>query len=224
MAVPASHNHSRKILMTGNKFKLGVLVSGRGSNLQAIIDAIARGEVTAEIALVISDKKDAPALERCRKHGIAGVFLDPKSCSGKPHFEQALIDRLQEHSVDLVCLAGFMRILGETFIHAFQDRILNIHPSLLPAFPGLDAQKQALAHGVKVAGCTVHFVDGKVDAGPIISQATVPVRDDDTVESLSRRILEEEHRIYPAAIQACIENRLTVAGRKVTNHTTPENS
>ncbi|MFQ5674015.1 MAG: phosphoribosylglycinamide formyltransferase [Nitrospinales bacterium] len=211
--------------MTDNKFKLGVLVSGRGSNLQAIIDAIERGEVTAEIAIVISDKKNAPALERCRKHGISGVFLDPKSYPDKQGFEQALIGLLRERSVDLVCLAGFMRILGEEFIRSFQGRILNIHPSLLPAFPGLDAQKQALRHGVKVAGCTVHFVNGEVDAGPIVSQAAVPVRDDDNVESLSRRILKEEHRIYPAAIQAFIENRLTVSGRNVTqtNNAASEN-
>ena len=202
--------------MTGNKFKLGVLVSGRGSNLQAIIDAIERGEVTAEIALVVSDKKNAPALERCRKHGVPGVFLDPKSYPDKRRFEQALAGLFKERSVELVCLAGFMRILGDEFIHSFPERILNIHPSLLPAFPGLDAQQQALDYGVKTAGCSVHFVGREVDAGPIISQAAVPVWDNDDVESLSRRILKEEHRIYPAAIQALIEKRLTVSGRKVT--------
>lgn len=192
-----------------------MLASGRGTNLQAIIDSIEQGDLTAEIAIVISDKKDAHALERCRERGIEAVFLDPKSSPEKQHFDRALIDLLENKSVDLVCLAGFMRILGEVFIRAFPGKILNIHPSLLPAFPGLNAQKQALDHGVKFSGCTVHFADEKADHGPIISQAMVPVYDDDEVETLSARILEQEHIIYPKAIQWVVANRLTFRGRKV---------
>lgn len=202
--------------MHNNKtFKLGVLVSGRGTNLQAIIDAVERGEVTARIAVVISDRKDAYALERCRKHGIEGVFIDSKTHADKPGFDQAMIDLLQGKSVDLICLAGFMRILGKNFISAFRGKIINIHPSLLPAFPGLNVQKKALDYGVKFAGCTVHFVDEEVDAGMVILQAVVPVHDNDNEETLSRRILDQEHIIYPKAIQAIAENRLTISGRRV---------
>ena len=202
--------------MRNNKtFKLGVLVSGRGTNLQAIIDAVKRGEVTAQIAVVISDKKDAYALERCRKYGVEGVFLDPKAYADKPGFDQAMIDLLRKKSVDLICLAGFMRILGKNFISAFRGKIINIHPSLLPAFPGLNAQKKALDYGVKFAGCTAHFVEEEVDAGPIILQAVVPVHDNDNEETLSRRILDQEHIIYPKAIHAIVENRLTISGKRI---------
>lgn len=202
--------------MNKKKFQLGVLVSGRGTNLQALIDSIDRGVLAAEIAIVVSDRETAPALERCSKHGVPSVFLDPKSYKDKRSFEQAIIGHLQDRSVELVCLAGFMRILGATLLQAFAGRIINIHPSLLPAFPGLDAQKKALEHGVKVAGCTVHFVEPEVDSGPIILQATVPVYDGDDEASLSNRILQEEHRIYPAAVQAIIDNQLVLSGRKVT--------
>ncbi|MEC7641264.1 MAG: phosphoribosylglycinamide formyltransferase [Nitrospinota bacterium] len=209
--------------MSDHKFRLGVLVSGRGTNLQALIDSIEREELTAEIAIVISDRENALALERCRKYAIHSIFLDRKSHKDKKDFEQVIVGHLQDRSVDLVCLAGFMRILGSTLFQPFAGRIINIHPSLLPAFPGLAAQKQALEHGVKVAGCTVHFVEEEIDSGPIIIQATVPVHDDDDVESLSERILKEEHRIYPEAVQAIIENRLVISGRKVIrgNNTRP---
>jgi len=202
--------------MESKKFKLGVLVSGRGTNLQAIIDQIENGPLAVEISVVISNVKDAFALERAKNHGIKPVFLDPKSYSGKEEFDRALIDLLQAGTVDLVCLAGFMRILGKTFINSFAGKIINIHPSLLPAFPGLHPQRQALEHGVKFSGCTVHFVDEGIDNGPIILQSVVPVYDSDDEEILSRRILEQEHIIYPRAIQLMVENRLIVSGRKVT--------
>lgn len=208
--------------MTNNRaFKLGILASGRGTNLQAIIDNIERGDLAAEVALVVSDKKDALALQRGRGYGIKSLFLDPKSYPDQNGYERALIDALEKESVELVCLAGFMRILGKVFIEAFRGGILNIHPSLLPAFPGLDAQKKALEHGVKYAGCTVHFVDETVDGGPIVSQAAVPVYDSDDVETLSRRILEREHVIYSRVIQWVLENRLVLAGRKVTLENKP---
>ncbi len=202
--------------MGSKKFKLAVLVSGQGTNLQAIIDQIEQGTLAAEIPIVISNVKEAFALERAKNHGIKPVFLAPKSYSGKEEFERALIDLLQAEAVDLVCLAGFMRILGKTFINSFAGKIINIHPSLLPAFPGLHPQRQALEHGVKFSGCTVHFVDESIDSGPIILQSVVPVYDSDDEEALSGRILEQEHIIYPRAIQLMVENRLTVSERKVT--------
>ena len=202
--------------MGSKKFKLAVLVSGQGTNLQAIIDQIEQGILAAEIAIVISNVKETSALERAKNHGIKPVFLDPKSCSGKEEFDRALIDLLRADDVDLVCLAGFMRILGNAFIDSFAGKIINIHPSLLPAFPGLHPQRQALEHGVKFSGCTVHFVDEGIDSGPIILQSVVPIYDSDDEEALSRRILEQEHIIYPRAIQLLVENRLIVSGRKVT--------
>jgi len=201
--------------MGGEKIKLGVLVSGRGTNLQAIIDRIEDGSLAAEISILISNKENAHALERGRKHGIEPVYLDPKKYPGKKEYDRALIDLLKSRSVQLVCLAGFMRILGEEFIHTFAGKILNIHPSLLPAFPGLEPQKQALEKGVRVSGCTVHFVGLEVDAGPIVLQASVPVYGTDDVDSLSRRILELEHIIYPRAIGLFQENRLVISGDKV---------
>lgn len=201
--------------MAPDKFKLAVLVSGRGSNLQAIIDHIEKNELPAEIALVISNVKDAYALERARQHGIDNIFLDPKSYSDRNHYEQALIERIQSKSVRLICLAGFMRILGKTFIEAFSGRIINIHPSLLPAFPGLNVQKRALEHGVRFSGCTVHYVNEEVDGGAIIQQAVVPIHDDDDEVSLTERILEQEHIIYSEAIRLIIEDRLTISGRRV---------
>jgi phosphoribosylglycinamide formyltransferase 1 len=201
--------------MGSKKFKLAVLVSGQGTNLQAIIDQIEQGVLTAEIGLVISNRKEAFALDRAKNHGIKTGFLDPKSFSGKEEFDRALIDRLQAEAVDLICLAGFMRILGKAFINSFAGKIINIHPSLLPAFPGLHPQRQALDHGVKFSGCTVHFVDEGIDSGPIILQSVVPMYDSDDEETLSRRILEQEHIIYPRAIQLLAENHLIVSGRKV---------
>lgn len=198
------------------KVKLGVLVSGRGSNLQAIIDNIEKGSLAAELVVVVSDQPDAYALDRARKHGIAAVHVSAKGYRGKRDEYDALLAReLQKHEVDLVCLAGFMRIITPTLIKAYPNRILNIHPALLPAFPGLHVQKAALAHGAKFSGCTVHFVDEGMDTGPIIIQAVVPVLDNDTEDSLSARILAQEHKIYSRAIQLYAEGRLTIEGRRV---------
>jgi phosphoribosylglycinamide formyltransferase-1 len=197
------------------ELRLGVLASGRGSNLQAIIDAIARGALAARITAVIADRDAAPALERARAHAIPALFLDPKAHADRDRYELALVDALRERAVDLVCLAGFMRVLGPTFVRAFRGRAMNIHPSLLPAFPGLHAQRQALDRGVKVAGATVHFVDEGIDTGPIILQDAVPVLEGDTVASLSARILEVEHRLYPEAIRLYGAGRLRIEGRRV---------
>lgn len=201
--------------MASNKFKLAVLVSGRGSNLQAIIDSIEKNNMPAEIVLVISNVKDAYALERAHKHGIEGLFIDPKSYPDKNRYEQNLIEQIQSKAVDLICLAGYMRVLGAHFIESFTDRIINIHPSLLPAFPGLNAQKRALEHGTRFSGCTVHYVNEEVDSGAIILQAVVPIFDNDNETSLSERILEQEHIIYPQAIRMIIEGQLTLSGRRV---------
>ena len=201
--------------MSSEKFKLAVLVSGRGSNLQAIIDSVEKSSLAAEISLVLSNVKDAYALERGKKHGLEVVFLDPKGYPNKAAYEEKMIELLKSKSVDLICLAGFMRILGKNFIEAFSGKIINIHPSLLPAFPGLKVQKKALEHGVKFSGCTVHFVNEEIDGGPIIKQAIVPIHDEDSVESLSKRILEQEHIIYPEAIQLIIENKIKFSGRRV---------
>lgn len=201
--------------MVPNKFKLAVLVSGRGSNLQAIIDSIEKNALQAEIALVVSNVKDAYALERANKHGIEGIFLDPKLYPDRDSYEQSLVEQIRSKSVDLICLAGYMRVLGKHFIEAFSDRIINIHPSLLPAFPGLNVQKRALEHGAHFSGCTVHYVNEEVDGGAIISQAVVRIFDDDDEASLSERILEQEHLIYPEAIQLILEGKLTLAGRRV---------
>ena len=205
--------------MPFEKFKLAVLVSGRGSNLQAIIDSVEKSSLAAEISLVLSNVKDAYALERGKKHGLEVVFLDPKVYPNKAAYEEKMIGLLQSKSVDLICLAGFMRILGKNFIEAFSGKIINIHPSLLPAFPGLNVQKKALEHGVKFSGCTVHFVNEEIDGGPIIKQAVVPIHDKDNIESLSKRILEQEHIIYPEAIQLIIENKIKFSGRRVLRKT-----
>ncbi len=198
------------------KIKLGVLVSGRGSNLQAIIDNIEKGTLSAEIVVVISDQADAYALERARKHSIAAVHVSAKGYRGKRNdYDALLVQELRNRGVELICLAGFMRIITPTLIHAFPGRILNIHPALLPSFPGLHVQKAALEHGVKFSGCTVHFVDEGMDTGPVIIQAVVPVLDDDTEDSLSARILKQEHKIYSRAIQLYAEGRLRIEGRRV---------
>ena len=201
--------------MPSEKFKLAVLVSGRGSNLQAIIDSIEKNNLAAEISLILSNVPDAYALQRGKKHGLESVFLDPKNFSNRDDYEKKMIELLQTKSIDLVCLAGFMRILGKKFIEAFSGKIINIHPSLLPAFPGLNVQEKALQHGVRFSGCTVHFVNEEVDGGAIISQAVVPILDADDTQSLSNRILEQEHIIYPEAIRLIIENRLEFSGRRV---------
>ena len=205
--------------MSSKKFKLAVLVSGRGSNLQAIIDSVEKSTLAAEISLVLSNVKDAYALERGKKHGLEVVFLDPKVCPNKAAYEEKMIQLLQSKSVDLICLAGFMRILGKKFIEAFSGKIINIHPSLLPAFPGLNVQKKALEHGVKFSGCTVHLVNEEIDGGPIIKQAVVRIHDEDSTESRSKRMLEQGHIIYPEAIQLIIENKIKFAGRRVLRKT-----
>jgi phosphoribosylglycinamide formyltransferase-1 len=194
---------------------IAVLVSGRGSNLQAIIDSIENGYLKARITVVISDVGNAYALERARKHGIEAVFINPGNFASKELYEKEVLKVLKKHGAELVLLAGYMRILGKTLLEAFKDRMLNIHPALLPAFSGLHAQKQAFDHGVKVAGCTVHFVDETLDGGPIILQRCVEVKEDDTSETLADRILEQEHKIYPEAVKLFVENRLRIEGRKV---------
>ena len=201
--------------MPERSIRLGVLASGRGSNLQAIIDAIEKGTLDAVLAVVISNKMEAPALERARKHGAPAVFLDPKAAPGREDYDRNILEQLRVYNVQLVALAGYMKIVTSVLLEAYADRIMNIHPSLLPAFPGLGAQKQALDWGAKVSGCTVHFVTEGVDAGPIIRQAAVPVLETDTEETLAARILVEEHRIYPEAIQLFAQGRLTVEGRMV---------
>lgn len=198
-----------------SKLRVGVLVSGRGSNLQAIIDASQAGKLDADVGVVISDVADAYALERARTHSIPPAFVDPKAHPTRKAFDEAMISVLTDHQVELVCLAGYMRILTPRFINHFRHRIMNIHPALLPSFPGLHVQGKAVQHGVKFSGCTVHFADEGVDTGPIIIQAVVPVFDDDTEEALAARILKFEHQIYPRAIQLYAEGRLHVEGRRV---------
>ena len=197
------------------KLRLGILASGRGSNLQSIMDAAAAGKIKAEVAAVISDNKDAFALERARKAGIPALHLNPKDFGSKDEYERAILKLLKEHGVQLVCLAGYMRIVGRVILEAFPNMVINIHPALLPAFPGLHGQQQAWDYGVKYSGCTVHFVDEGMDTGSIIIQAVVPVYDDDTADTLAARILEQEHRIYPEAIGLLAEGRLKLSGRKV---------
>jgi phosphoribosylglycinamide formyltransferase-1 len=194
---------------------IGVLISGSGSNLQAIIDAIEAKELDAKIQLVLSNRADAYGLVRAKKHGIPIEVLDHKRFSGREDFDQAVVDILQARGVELVVLAGFMRLLSPIFVRAYSNRIMNIHPALLPAFPGLHVQKKALEHGVRFSGCTVHFVNDECDEGPIIIQAVVPVLAKDTEDSLASRILAQEHRIYPRAIQLYSEGRLRIEGRKV---------
>jgi len=194
--------------------RLGVLISGRGSNLQAIVDAIGDGRLDAEIAVVVSNRAEAFGLERARNAGIDTVYLDHRACAARADYDRAVVAELRARDVGLVCLAGFMRLLSPAFIEAFPNAILNVHPALLPAFPGLDAQHQAWEHGAKVTGATVHLVNAELDAGPIILQAPVPVRDDDTAETLAARILVEEHRLYPEAIRIVLDGNWTLAGRR----------
>jgi phosphoribosylglycinamide formyltransferase-1 len=197
------------------KLQLGILASGSGSNLQAIIDRCNDGSLQAEVALVISNNPDAFALQRAAQAGIPHGCIDHRQFEQRADFEHAVVAKLRESRVELVVLAGFMRIIGDSFLQAFPQRIINIHPALLPAFPGLHVQQKALDYGAKFSGCTVHLVDGGVDTGPIIMQAVVPVYDDDSADDLAARILVEEHKIYPRAIQLFAEGRLKIEGRKV---------
>jgi phosphoribosylglycinamide formyltransferase-1 len=194
---------------------IGVLVSGRGSNLAAILEACARPGFPARVAVVISDRERALALERARAAGVEALWINPKDFADREAFDAVLVRELTARGVGLVCNAGFMRILSAVYVRAFAGRALNIHPSLLPSFPGLHAQRQALDHGVKVAGATVHFVDEGMDSGPIVLQAAVPVEPGDTEETLAARILVQEHRIYPEAIRLFAEGRLRIEGRRV---------
>ena len=199
--------------------RVAVLASGRGTNLQAIIDAIEAGQVQAKIVAVISTKKDVVALERARKHRLKDLFVDPKPFAGRPDsreaYDWALLEILQQHEVELVLLAGYMKIVTAVLVTPYANRMMNIHPSLLPSFPGLEVQKKAIDWGCKLAGCTVHFVTEGVDEGPIIIQAAVPILDDDTADTLSARVLVQEHKIYPRAVQLFAEGRLRVDGRRV---------
>lgn len=194
---------------------IGVLISGRGSNLQAIMDASEKGEIPAKVAVVISDNPDAYGLERAKKHSIPTAVFEPKRFSDKNTYELEIVKTLKHYNVDLVCLAGYMRIVGKVLLEHYYGKMMNIHPSLLPSFPGLHAQRQALEHGVKVSGATVHFVDEGCDTGPIIIQVAVPVLENDTEETLSARILEQEHQIYPQAIKLFAEGKLKIEGRRV---------
>jgi phosphoribosylglycinamide formyltransferase-1 len=195
--------------------RIGVLLSGRGSNFEALAESVAAGRIPdAEIALVVSNREDAPGIERARKRGIEARVIPSKGLE-REAYDKLVAAALKEKKVDLVCLAGYMRLLSPYFVAAFPNRILNIHPSLLPAFPGLEAQRQALEHGAKFSGCTVHFVDENLDAGPIVLQACVPIEDRDTVETLSERILHEEHRIYTEAVRIVLEGRYCIENRRV---------
>jgi len=196
--------------------RIGVLVSGVGSNLKAILDAVEKKELRAEVGIVISNKKGVQALDRARERGVKAIHLDPAAYKSISDYESEIIGLLKEARVEWVVLAGYMKIVSETLLSAYPGRILNIHPSLLPAFPGLRAQEQALKYGVKIAGCTVHLVDSGLDSGPVIVQAAVPVLENDTVESLRDRILQKEHQIYPMILKWISEKRLNVEGRKIT--------
>jgi phosphoribosylglycinamide formyltransferase-1 len=194
--------------------RIGVLISGRGSNLQALIDAIDTRALNAEIAVVVSNRANAGGLERARAAGIETLVLDHHAFSSRDEYDAAVAQELRSRQVVLVCLAGFMRLIGPPLLEAFPDAILNIHPSLLPSFPGVDSQRQALEHGVKVTGATVHLVTGELDGGPIVLQSPVPIRDDDTNDLLSARILLEEHRLYPEAVRIVLDGRWTLEGRR----------
>ena len=197
------------------KKRMGVLLSGRGSNFEALAESVAAGRIpNAEIAIVISNREGAPGIDLARARGISARVIPSKGLE-RETYDRQVVAVLEEHKVDLICLAGYMRLLSPYFVAKFPQRILNIHPSLLPSFPGLESQRQALEYGVKFAGCTVHFVDETLDAGPIILQAIVPVKDDDTEQSLSARILKEEHRIYSEAVKIVLEGKYKIVGRRV---------
>jgi len=195
--------------------RIGVLLSGRGSNFEALADSVAAGRIPgAEIAVVVSNREGAPGIDKAKERTIPTRVIPSKGLE-REAYDRQVVAVLNEHKVDLVCLAGYMRLLSPFFVASFPNRILNIHPSLLPSFPGLESQRQALEYGVKFAGCSVHFVDENLDAGPIVLQATVPVRDDDTEETLSTRILAEEHRIYTEAVRIVLEGKYRIVGRRV---------
>jgi phosphoribosylglycinamide formyltransferase 1 len=195
--------------------RIGVLLSGRGTNFEALADSVAAGRIPgAEIAVVVSNREGAPGIERAKERKIAAQVIPSKGLE-REAYDRQVVTVLHQHKVDLVCLAGYMRLLSPFFVASFPNRILNIHPSVLPSFPGLESQRQALEYGVKFAGCTVHFVDENLDAGPIVLQATVPVRDDDTEETLASRILAEEHRIYTQAVRIVLEGKYKIVGRRV---------
>jgi phosphoribosylglycinamide formyltransferase-1 len=206
-----------RLITKSMTIKISVLVSGRGTNLQSVIDAIESGDITgAEIACVISDKADAFALERAKKHGIEGIFADPKSFPSRQAFDDKILEILKSKKTDLVLLAGYLRIIGDSLIMEYKNKMINIHPSLLPAFKGLHAQEQAIKYGVKYSGCTVHFVESALDSGPIIFQRVVPVMDDDTAETLADRILVEENKAYRDVVKLFVENKIEINGRHVT--------
>jgi len=194
---------------------IGVLASGRGTNLQAIIEAVKEGKIEGRISIVISDNRDAFALKRAKQNNIETEYINFKSFKNREDYDKEIMECLKEKDIDLVVLAGYMRILSPYFIRTYKNRIINIHPALLPSFPGLHAQRQAVEYGVKISGCTVHFVDEGIDSGPVILQKAVEVKDNDTEESLAERILKEEHQIYPRAIQLFCQGRLIIKGRKV---------
>lgn len=212
-SVPTMSKYGARVNTTPTP--IAILISGRGSNMQAIVLAIAAGTFNATIRVVVSNRADAPGLEWARSQGLETLVLSHRDFPTREAYDAALVSALQEHGVGLVCLAGFMRVLGPTFCDAFPNAILNVHPSLLPAFPGVDAQRQALEYGVKVSGVTVHFVTPELDAGPIVEQVIVPVHDDDTADSLSARILAEEHRVFPRAIQKISRGGWRIDGRRV---------
>ncbi|MGQ9618245.1 MAG: phosphoribosylglycinamide formyltransferase [Candidatus Aminicenantia bacterium] len=197
------------------KKRIAILLSGRGSNFEAIYRAICEGKIDGEIGIVISNKENARGLQRAREFGLETLYLNPKEFSTREEYDLKLAEEIEKRDIDLICLAGWMRIITLPLIERFRNRIMNIHPALLPSFPGLEAQKQALEYGVRFSGCTVHFVTEEVDAGPIILQAVVPVFQNDTVETLSERILREEHKIYPEAIRLFIQGKLGIVGRRV---------
>ena len=195
--------------------KIGILISGRGSNMTALVDAVKSGEIPgSEVAVVISDKQEAAGLEKARERGIETIVIGRRGRTREEH-DAEIMSELQKRGVELICLAGYMRLLSTDFIRAFENRIVNIHPSLLPSFPGLNVQQQALDHGVKISGCTVHFVNDDLDAGPIILQRAVEVKDEDTAETLAARILEQEHPAYVEAVKAIVSGNVSVAGNKV---------
>ncbi len=198
-----------------SKGKIGILISGRGSNMNSIIEATQRGDIKADVALVISNEKKAAGLEKAQKMGIETIIIDHRDSKTREEHDKKMVQELRKREVDLVCLAGYMRLLSPYFVQEFRNRIMNIHPALLPAFPGLNVQQKAVDYGVKFSGCTVHFVDEEVDHGPIIVQSVVPVSDDDTGETLAAKILKEEHKIYPEAVRLFFEGSLNIKGRRV---------
>lgn len=202
-------------MTTQHKLKLGVLVSGSGSNLQSIIDACSTGKISAEVVIVISDNPEAYALTRAANAHIRSCVVERSNFQKRSDFEEHIVSELKKAGVELICLAGFMRIVGKTLLHAFPERVINIHPALLPSFPGLDAQKQAHDHGVKVAGCTVHFVDEKIDHGPIIAQSALNVSEGESCEELKNRILDLEHELYPQVVSLIAENRVKISNHRV---------